>query len=142
MRLSLLKSAEAPDTEADLGLQEFTYAIYVHTEQWHESELIPLAWDLNDPVIAVPGKPGADALKINSTGAALDAVKKSEDGKDLIVRFHEMHGGRALLRADFIVPVSGIAECNLMEEPIEAYAKGGIKKELRPFEIVTYRIKI
>ena len=154
MRLSLLKSAVRPDTEADRGLHEFTYALYVHSEPWYESSLIPLAWDLNVPLMAVPGitafnvenssKQGsAELLKINSPGAALDAIKKSEDGNDIIMRFHEMHGGRTTLKIEFSVPISGWAEANLMEEPLEAYRKGGIiKKELRPFEIVTFRVKL
>ena len=66
-----------------------------------------------------------------------------EDGKDLIIRFHEMYGGRTLLKAIFNVPVSGWAETNLMEEALEPYHEGGvIKKELRPFEIATFRVKL
>ena len=145
MRLSLLKSAERPDTEADRGIQEFTYSLYVHSEPWYESDLVPLAWDLNDPLIVIPGKPapGMDVIKLNSCGAALDAIKKSEDGKDIIMRFHEMHGSRTFFKAEFNAPVSGWAEANLMEEPQEPYKKGGIiKKELHPFEIVTFRVKL
>jgi alpha-mannosidase len=145
MRLSLLKSAERPDTEADRGLQEFTYSLYVHSEPWYESDLIPLAWDLNAPLIAVPGKPvfNEELLKINAEGVALDAIKKSEDGKDIIIRFHEMHGGRTTLKIEFKTPVSGWAEANLMEEAIGTYRKGGyIKRELSPFEIVTFRVQL
>ncbi|MCL2478634.1 MAG: alpha-mannosidase, partial [Treponema sp.] len=144
MRLSLLKSAEKPDTEADRGLQEFTYSLYVHADPWYESDLIPLAWDLNDPLVAVPGVSMAgDPVRISSAGAALDAVKKSEDGQDVILRFHEMHGSRQQLRVEFNVPVSGWAETDLMEEPIGEFKKQNlIKKELHPFEIVTFRVKL
>jgi alpha-mannosidase len=144
MRLSLLKSAEKPDTEADRGIQEFTYSIYVHSKPWHDSELIPLAWDLNAPLVTVPGKPDfAEGLvDISSGAAALDAIKKSEDGKDLIIRFHETHGGRTLVKVDFSVPVSGWAEANLMEETLDVYKEGNIERELLPFEIVTFRVKL
>jgi alpha-mannosidase len=151
MRLSSLKSAEYPDTEADRGLHEFTYALYVHSEPWYESDLISLAWDLNAPLIVAQGTPlGAvtDLVKINAPGAALDAIKKSEDGKDFIIRFHEMHGARTTLKVEFAVPLSGWAEANLMEEPVnqkfeEAYHKGTlIERELHPFEIVTFRVKL
>ncbi|MCL2833033.1 MAG: alpha-mannosidase [Treponema sp.] len=145
MRLSLLKSAEKPDTEADRGLHEFTYSLYVHSEPWYDCDLIPLAWDLNDPIIAIPGKPvwTGEPIKINATGAALDAVKKSEDGTDVILRFHEMHGGRSQLKIEFEIPIAGWAEANLMEEPIETFQKQNmIIKELHPFEIVTFRVKL
>jgi alpha-mannosidase len=144
MRLSLLKSAEHPDTEADRGLQRFTYSIYVHNEPWYASNLIPLAWDLNAPLITVPGKADfGDLIKISSDDAALDAIKRSEDGNDLILRLHENHGGRSPLKIEFSAPVSGWAEANLMEEALEPFRKEQfIKRELKPFEIVTFRIRL
>jgi alpha-mannosidase len=130
--------------------------LYSHTEPWHESELIPLAWDLNDPLAVSPGKSLThDLVRISSPGkgrssrpsaapcAALDAIKKSEDGKDLIIRLHEMYGGRGKVKIEFGVPVYGWAEANLMEEPLRKFKTGGvIRRELHPFEIVTYRIRL
>jgi alpha-mannosidase len=156
MRLSLLKSAEYPDPEADRGIHQFIYSLYSHTEPWHESELVPLAWDLNDPLALIPGKSLMhDLVKISSLGkgsssrssahlcAAVDAIKKSEDGKDLIIRLHEMYGGRGKIKIEFGIPVYGWAEANLMEEPRKKFKVGSvIRKELYPFEIVTYRIRI
>jgi alpha-mannosidase len=144
MRLSLLKSAEYPDTEADRGIHEFTYSLYVHGGAWYESELIPLAWDLNAPLLTVPGKiPAPELLRISAPGAALDAMKKSEDGKDLIIRLHENQGGRSPLKIEFAVPVSGWAEADLMENPLAPLKKGRlIKRDLGPFEIVTFRVKL
>jgi alpha-mannosidase len=144
MRLSLLKSAEDPDPEADRGLHQFTYSVYVHGDPWYESDLIPLAWDLNAPLIVVPGKAvSGDSVKITSGNAALDAVKKSEDGRDIIIRLHENHGGRSSLKLAFAVPISGWAETNLMEEPAGVFKKQqAITRELGPFEIVTFRIKL
>ena len=143
MRLSLLKSAEHPDPEADRGMQQCTYSLYSHAEPWYKSDLIPLAWDLNDPLIAVPGKCSIEApVKISCGCTALDAIKQSEDGNDLIIRLHEMHGGRGNLTIEFTVPVSGWAEANLMEEPISKFKTGQvIKRKLRPYEIVTFRVK-
>ncbi|MDR0656769.1 MAG: alpha-mannosidase [Treponema sp.] len=143
MRLSLLKSAEHPDPEADLGIQQFTYSIYVHSGAWNESDLIYLAWDLNAPFIAVRGKPTfTDLVKIISDGIALDAVKKSEDSEDLIFRFHEMHGGRTNLKVEFAIPVSW-TEADLMEQAIAPYKSSGtIERELHPFEIVTFKVKL
>ena len=155
MRLSLLKCAESPDPQADRGLHQFTYSLYTHTESWHESDLIPLAWDLNDPLTAIPGKTGlSDLVTISSRGesqslrtavpcAALDAFKKSEDGRELILRLHEIHGGRGKLKIEFSVPVSGWSEASLMEEPQGKFRSGRvIKRDLLPFEIVTFRVKL
>ncbi|MDR0475508.1 MAG: glycosyl hydrolase-related protein, partial [Treponema sp.] len=160
MRLSLLKSAESPDPEADRGLHQFTYSLYAHTDPWHESDLIPLAWDLNDPLTATTGKNGlSDLIAITAQGegrssrpsaqskappcVALDALKKSEDGKELIIRLHEIHGGRGKLKIEFKVPVSGWSEANLMEEPQGKFRQARlIRREILPFEIVTFRVKL
>ncbi len=95
MRLSLLKGAEyPPDPQADVGRHEFTYALYAHEKAWNESELIKLAWDLNAPLQVLDGVIKTDdILVISAEGIALDALKKSEEGDDLILRIHEMHGG-------------------------------------------------
>ena len=153
MRLSLLKSAEYPDTKADEGIQRFTYSLYAHSEPWYESDLIPLAWDLNDPLTAVAGKSMlTDLITISSQResrsalppcAALDAIKKSEDGKDIIIRLHEIHGARGKIKIEFAVPISGWAEANLMEEALEKFRTGSIiRREIHPFEIVTFRVKL
>ena len=161
MRLSLLKSPEYPDPDADRGIQSFTYSLYAHTEPWYESDLIPLAWDLNDPLCAIPGEnPLSSLITISSAGdggsrggkgkakgtqscAALDAIKKSENGKDLIIRLHEIHGGRGKLKIEFNVPIAGWTEANLMEEATGKFNQSRvIKRDLKPFEIVTFRVKL
>jgi hypothetical protein len=43
----------------------------------------------------------------------------------------------------FTVPVSGWAEANLMEEPLGDFTSGSeIERCLKPFEIVTFRVKL
>ncbi|GHV06350.1 alpha-mannosidase [Spirochaetia bacterium] len=144
LRLSLLKSAEFPDPIADKGLHQFTYSLYVHREPWYASGLIPLAWDLNAPLLAVPGKPVLDRfVQFSSADIAVDAIKQSEEGDDVIIRLHEIHGGRAKLNLAFTVPVAGWAETDLLERPLGKFENSAeISKELRPFEIVTYRVKL
>jgi alpha-mannosidase len=144
MRLSLLKSAEFPDPVADKGLQQFTYSLYIHREPWYASALIPLAWDLNAPLIVAPGKTIAGLLiKLISPDTALDVLKQSEEGDDLIIRLHEIHGGRTRLDLAFTVPIKGWVEADLMERPLGEYNPSAIiTKELRPFEIVTFRVKL
>jgi alpha-mannosidase len=145
MRLSLLKSAEFPDPEADKGQHQFTYSLYVHREPWYQSELIPLAWDLNAPLIAASGKLLSDTLvQMEQPGSiALDAIKRSEEGNDLVIRVHEMHGGRTSMKLSFTKPVAGWAETDLLERPLGDFNPSPvISRELRPFEIVTFRVKM
>ena len=50
IRLTLLKSATNPDANADQGEHWMTYSLLPHTGDWH-GEVIPEAYDLNDPLI-------------------------------------------------------------------------------------------
>ena len=143
MRLSLLKSAEFPDTEADYGTHCFTYSLYIHKEPWYNSETVPLAWDLNDPLVAAEGKTAFNKfIGLSSPGMVLDAMKRSEDGNDVIIRLHEYRGGKTFLKMSFNVPVKGWVEADLMENPMGNYKKADIAREVNPFEIVTYRVKL
>jgi len=144
MRLSLLKSASYPDPQADRGLQEFTYALYVHGQPWFESGLIERAWDLNAPLLTMAGVPKRTSplLTMENRDVALDAVKGAEDGEGFILRFHEMHGGKTRLRVKLNLSVKGYREVNLMEDPVGPTIEGHIiEKELRPFEIYTVRVE-
>ncbi|MEP7291606.1 MAG: glycoside hydrolase family 38 C-terminal domain-containing protein, partial [Chloroflexota bacterium] len=50
IRLSLLKSATSPDPQADQGEHKFVYSLLPHVGNWR-TEVIPAAYDLNDPLI-------------------------------------------------------------------------------------------
>ena len=144
MRLSLLKGAERPDVTADLGVHEFTYSLYVHNTIWYESDLIPLAWDLNAPLTVVEGERRTSLpIVIENRSIALDAIKKSEDGDDIIIRFHEIHGGRTHVNIELNVPKASWCEVNLLEEPIsEVHDDVKISRGVKPFEIVTIRVTL
>ena len=144
MRLSLLKGAEYPDPQADVGRHEFTYALYAHEKAWNESELIELAWDLNAPLQVLDGVLMEDELfTISAKGIALDAMKKCEEGDDLIIRIHEMHGGRSNFSLQFSTQIKKWCEASLLEDPIGDWIEHSIiEREVKPFEIVTFRICI
>ena len=75
------------------------------------------------------------------------AVKLADDGSgDVVVRFHEAHGGRAraVLTAGF--EVAGITATDLLERPLSDAAAvehdgNRVAVRLRPFELVTLRMR-
>jgi alpha-mannosidase len=77
-------------------------------------------------------------------GVEVDAVKLADDGSgDLIVRLHEACGNR--LRASVVAAdrIEAAWRCNLLEEPEagEEVGDGAIAITLRPFQIVTLRLR-
>ncbi len=147
MRLTVLKSATFPDPTADQGMQSFTYSLYAHKEAWNESRLVEEAWSLNAPLRVVADR-GFDHQEkpffdIDVDGVMLDAMKKTEDGDKIVLRFHEYHGGKTKMHLRFNRPIKGWYPCNLMEE-----GEGDLREvpvievTFRPFEIKTFIVEL
>jgi len=146
LRLSLIKSAIEPDTEADQGEHRFTYALYPHLGDWCQGGTVREAWQLNNPLTACDGamaNAAASMLRLACEFAMIDTVKKAEDGDKLVVRLHEFAGSRgtAELSSDFAI--ASWQECDLMERPIgEAQSGAGLTFELLPYEIKTFLLEV
>lgn len=148
IRLSLLKAAIYPDYAADKGEHEFTYSLLPHRGDFVEGETVQKAFDLNQPMSVVKGRLLNVAvfeqglLHITGAHVELDAIKKSEDGKYIVVRFHEYAGekGQVTLAPGF--EMEAYAECDLMERPIEEFRSGNLQFGIRPYEIKTILINI
>ncbi len=143
IKLSLLKSAVYPDTEADKGTHEFTYSLYPHEGSVTEGGTIEAASRLNLPAQAVPGQ-FADQrkiVKVSTDRVQIDAVKKAEDEDCLIVRLHECRGGRGKVKLSSEFPVKKLVPCNLLEHDCgEAVEGGEAVFPITPFEIKTFKM--
>jgi alpha-mannosidase len=74
----------------------------------------------------------------------VEAVKLADDASgDVVVRLYESRGGRAqgVLRTGF--PLAGAQITDLLERPTEDadIADGGVSVTLRPFQILTLRLR-
>lgn len=144
IKLSLLKSAKDPDTDADMGEHHFTYSLFPHMGSFIEGNTIEEANRLNLPATVWAAHKWQESrclVKVDSDAVLLDAVKKAEREECLIVRFHECHGGRVnfTLSSDF--PVKKMVVCNLLEEDTgTVYEIGNAQMTLKPFEIRTLKL--
>ncbi|GGF59935.1 alpha-mannosidase [Paenibacillus albidus] len=145
IRLSLLKSAMYPDPQADRGVHSFKYALLPHKGDWVEGRTQQEAWMLNNPLSWLKGAAalsGKSLLKLDTEGVMIDAVKKAEDGDDVIVRIHEWTGTRCHVQLTSDLPLTSWQECDLMENPEgEVFAGPAISLPLTPYEIKTFRVK-
>jgi alpha-mannosidase len=90
---------------------------------------------LPGPVVTVSSDPG---------GVEVDAVKLADDGSgDLIVRLHEACGDRTRVSVSTGRRIAEAWYCNLLEEPQrgEEVGDGSVTTTLRPFELVTLRLR-
>jgi alpha-mannosidase len=127
----------------------FTYALYPHAGNHVEGGVIRAGYELNVPLrVLAEGVGGGDGpisasfLEVDAPNVIVEAVKKAEDGNDIIVRLYEAEHKAAHARLRFGFPIRAAAEVNLMEEearPLTVRSEG-VTLEFRPFEIKTVRV--
>lgn len=140
MGISLLKSSKYPDTHADMGEHDFTYALLPH-DGCLGAQTVEQSISLNQDVLSIPGalRTGA-ALKKNCDSVKIDAVKPAEDGDGFVIHMHECLGGRASVELELGDGLGAYASCNLLEE-YETKCEGTkIRVDMKPFEIKCFRI--
>jgi alpha-mannosidase len=150
MRLTLLRSPESPDPNADRGIHEFTYSLLPHRGDWRE-RVVYAGMELNTPLLAQVSTPHPGRLpKLRSTisvdrpNVIVDTVKLAEDGNGLIVRVYEAHGSRGPARLTFTRPIASAEECDLIEDRVADVETQGFQVcfDIRPWEIRTFRVAL
>lgn len=146
MRISLLRSSKEPDPTADMGRQEFTYAIMPHQGSWREAGVVAEGYRFNVPVLFADAAPAAKPTSfasVNDANLVLDTIKKAQDGDSIILRLYECHGARGLAQVKLTVPIRSATFCNLLEEPQTpaTVANGRIEIPYAPYKIFTVKIK-
>jgi alpha-mannosidase len=149
MRLTLLKGSIHPDPKADMETHYFTYSVYPHAGDWRQARTIEAAQALNQPLLVAPVTPDADRigdgeslLRCAATHLTLDAVKRSEDGRGLILRLVDRCNQATRTQLVFGRPVRRAWSCNLMEEKETRLRTAGNRVDIvgKPYEILTIRV--
>ena len=117
----------------DIGHHEFIYGVAGHGGDWRQSGSDWQGQRLNDPLIAFQTSPHAGALgrefsllKVSSPRIRLLALKKAEQGDEIIVRLAELDGKpQADVKVSFAVPIASAREVNGQEQPVGAAAVSG-----------------
>lgn len=141
LRITLLRAATHPDHSQDQGMHEFTYSLLPHGGSFVEGRTVQEACALNQPLRAVSGclrLSFESFLSFDRECVELDAVKKTEDGKYIAVRFHDFTGGtnRITLQPGFAF--AAYCECDLRERPLTEWNPWGpVTMTVKPYEIVT-----
>jgi alpha-mannosidase len=143
--LTLLKGSISPDPTADMEDHIFTYALYPHTGDWREAQVMQRALNLNEPLTCFHGGgtlPAQSFVQLDADNVTLEAVKRAEDGDGLVVRLVERHNRRTAATLTFDRPLRRASLCNLMEENEFALTpqQSQVRVPLKPCEVVTLRV--
>jgi alpha-mannosidase len=124
LRLSLLRSPTSPDPEADQGHQHFAYALYPHSGTWKQALTVRQGYDFNYHLRAMQVLPHSGRLpgsfsflKTEPENVVVTAMKKTEDGDGLLVRFYEGSGKGGNVTLTLPPGIVSANLANLMEKP-------------------------
>lgn len=147
MRLTLLKSATYPDPNADHGEHVFTYRVQ---PRWGDLlAAYASGYDLNLPLLvhktAQKSSAPVDPLIDFTSDVIIETVKRSEDGRAIILRLHEALGRTEFAPIHFGFTPGRIWRSNIMEEPLEELnteADGSLVLALKPHQLMTLRVEL
>lgn len=145
MRISLLKAATHPDHLQDQGEHVFTYALLPHEGDFVTGNTVREAFDINESLQWTEGEIdlGYESfLSFDNDQVELDAVKKSEDGTYIVLRFHEFAGARQKVKVTTGFSYKSWTESDLRERPLEEAKEGNIEMALSPYEIKTILLTV
>ncbi|MGL5807196.1 MAG: alpha-mannosidase [Xenococcaceae cyanobacterium] len=146
LRLTLLRSPNWPDPEADRGMHQFTYAIYPHSGDWQKAQTVRKGYELNLPLVgkALPTSiskfekhlpPVGKFLDLQSDNLVLMALKTTNC--NLIARCYECHGETANLSIQSDLNLSVGDRVNLLEQPVD----DTLDTTIKPWQIVSFQLK-
>jgi alpha-mannosidase len=144
IHLTLLKSAMAPDMNADRGLHQFTYAVFVWNGSFADCSVVKEAYELNCPPNLVLGDGGEGSVfTVNPDNIIIETVKPAEDGsKDLILRLYESKRTATRCEVTISLPLSKVYQTNMLEDTERELDVQNqcISLNFRAFEIKTIRL--
>lgn len=150
MRLTMLKCGTYPDETADKCEHFFTYSVFPHKGDFKTAGTVKQAYDLNVPMRAFKiGKQDGtlperySLITCDSDNIIIETVKKAEDGDGVIVRMYECFNQRTAVTLKTGFEFKSVTLCDMLEnDKTEIKTKDNeISLELKPFEIVTVKIK-
>ena len=134
------------------GTLEYDYAIYPHSGDWYEADVLAAAYAHKVPVKAVQGVPLKGDLPINGSffkfshekQVMTSALKLAEDQKSLTLRVWNVTGEALPLHVETLLPVKSIKRARLDETVLGdvAIKDGAFDIELAPHKIETLILEV
>lgn len=152
MRLTLIRSSYEPDPVPNPGHHVWRYALVPHGPEANGASLTKIATEFNIPLFSasVPYDAHGDAplqfsvLSLSDDRVVPTALKRSEDGSDLVVRAFMATKDASAGSIGVKTPVASAEVVNFIEDRMGPATVSGstIALPLRGFEIKTVKVKL
>ncbi len=146
--LTLLRSPQDTDKEADQHQHDFTFAYYPHSGDLQNSDVLQQAHNLNSPLILhevkeLPEEKKFSYFKTSDSSVKIDTVKLAESGEGVVLRLYETRGRSTEINLSAYREWQEIIETDLLENGELALSEKSDNIDLlfEPFELRTFQIK-
>ncbi len=136
----------------DWGHHSFVYGLAGHSGDWRAAQTDWQALRLNQPLIAFETSPHAGKLgknfsivKVDNSRVRVMALKKAEDGDDVVLRLVEVDGNAQQgVHVHFAGPVASAKEVDGQEHPLgdANVENGALIASFKPHQIRTFEIHL
>jgi alpha-mannosidase len=136
----------------DLGHHELVYGIAGHAAGWRHAGTDWQAQRLNDPLIAFAASKHAGVLgrefsllNVSNSRIRLLALKKAEQGDEVIARLVELDGQpQSNVRVSFAAPIAAAREVNGQEQPVgpATVAGGALVTSFTAYQPRTFAVRL
>ncbi len=154
IRLTLLRGSTWPDGQADVGVSEFTCAVYPHSGNWQEAGTVRRGCELNLPLLVkVLPQLGENRnkslpavgkfLDLSADNLVLMAFKQSEDDSNVwILRCCESEGKETVLEFNSDLGLEIVEPVDLLERPANLSEKlpEGRGFKIEPWKIASFAV--
>jgi alpha-mannosidase len=136
----------------DLGRQRVLYALSGHPGDWRRGKSAVQAARLNQPIVAFRAAPhdgrlgrSFSLLRISDENVRISAVKKAEDGDEVVLRLRELSGREVQgVRIAAARPIVSAREVDGQEREIgpATVRDGELAVDIRGFELRAFAVKL
>ncbi|XP_056428565.1 alpha-mannosidase 2C1 [Hyla sarda] len=146
LSLSLLRAPKSPDSTADIGQHEFSYALMPHERSLQEAGVIQHAYNFCMPLLTTSAPSTQhvswSAFTVLSPAIVLEAVKRAEKKPNfLVLRLYESYGSTVDTWLQTSLQVQEAFLCDLLERPRSSQPlmieNQGVKLSFTPFKVLT-----
>lgn len=150
LTITMVKSGSYPYEGAADEIPEFTYALYPHGGDFRTGGVVEAAYALNRGFYARSLEKQSGTLSArysfvscDTRGVFVETVKKAEDGDGYVIRLYEAFKETKTVALRFGIAVREAYICDLEEneESALSVSDGAVSFTVKPFEIVTVKIK-
>jgi alpha-mannosidase len=123
------------------GGQTYEYALVIHEQPWSRANIPQMAWEYNNPVVAMAGRSVSSAQSFIETSDNVIVQALRRDDSEIELRLAECLGEAGPARVKVNLPHGSATLANLLGRKLKSLEGAGeYVFEVRPQQIVTLRL--